>query len=138
MVDGRRVSVTRSTEKECVAAAAELKAGLKQEADPERITVGRAMDKYIELKTPVLSPSTIAGYKRIRKNLMQDLMGNQSENAHARKDSAIHQFYVQGPFPKDCSKCARSFECGIRRISPMIKTEDRSSAEETSGNQHSD
>lgn len=75
MVDGRRVSVTRSTEKECVAAAAELKAGLKQEADPERITVGRAMDKYIELKAPVLSPSTIAGYKRIRKNLMQDLMG---------------------------------------------------------------
>lgn len=36
--------------------------------------MGRAIDRYIELKAPVLSPSTVAGYKRIRKNALQDLM----------------------------------------------------------------
>ncbi len=75
MVGGNRVSVTRDTEKECVAAAAAVKAGLLQQAKPDSMTLGAAIDKYIELKTPVLSPSTITGYKRIRKNLMQDLMG---------------------------------------------------------------
>ncbi len=74
MVDGRRVSVTRPTEKECVAAAAELKAGLKQASTPSRMTVGDVIDRYIESRDSVLSPSTIAGYRRIRVNALQDLM----------------------------------------------------------------
>lgn len=74
MVDGRRVSVTRSTEKECVAAAAELKAGLKQVSNPARMTVGNAIDRYIESRDSVLSPSTVAGYRRLRANALQDIM----------------------------------------------------------------
>lgn len=74
MVDGDRRSFTRPTKKECLAAAVAYKTGRKQEARPENLTVGRAIDRYIELKAPVLSPSTVAGYKRIRKNALQDLM----------------------------------------------------------------
>lgn len=42
--------------------------------DPS-VTLGGAIDHYITLKTPVLSPTTVAGYKRIRRCYLQDLMG---------------------------------------------------------------
>ena len=74
MADKKRVSFTAATEKECVAKAAEYKAGLRKSVDPLAITVGTAIDRYIELRTPVISPATVAGYKRIRKNALQDIM----------------------------------------------------------------
>ena len=75
MVDGRRVSVTRSTEKECVAAAAAIKAGMKQDQKrPKRITLYDAIDVYTEAKREALSPSTVRGYKIIREHRFQGLM----------------------------------------------------------------
>ena len=41
------------------------------------MTVGEAIDKYIETKGFILSPSTIRGYKMIRKNNMSNLMNIQ-------------------------------------------------------------
>lgn len=78
MVDGHRMSITAPTEKECVAKAAAVKAGLEEAKDRERsgaITVGEAIDRYIESKDAVLSPATVAGYRRIRVNALQELMG---------------------------------------------------------------
>lgn len=40
----------------------------------DEMTLGEAYDKYIEIKSAVLSPSTIAGYKRLRKNHFRALM----------------------------------------------------------------
>lgn len=37
-------------------------------------TVGQLVDEYIALMTPTLSPSTIAGYKRARRNAFPELM----------------------------------------------------------------
>lgn len=77
MVDGRRVSVTGQTEKEAIAEAMQIKAQLKNKAEKEkdsRMTVGEAIDRYIESKDAVLSPATIAGYRRVRANALQDLM----------------------------------------------------------------
>lgn len=74
MVNGQRISITRLNKKECVVAAAELKAGLKQASSPSRMTVGDAIDRYISGRDSVLSPSTIAGYRRLRANTLQDLM----------------------------------------------------------------
>lgn len=77
-VDGQRVSITAETEKECIAQAAQLKAGLKAAERMDRLsnmTVGAAIDRYIESKDSVLSPATVAGYRRIRANALQDLMG---------------------------------------------------------------
>ena len=39
-----------------------------------RITVGKAVSEYIELKRNVLSPATIRGYEIIRKNRLQSVM----------------------------------------------------------------
>lgn len=76
MVNGKRVSVTAPTEKECIAEAAAIKAELKEkEAPSSSITVGQAIDRYIESKDAVLSPATVHGYKAIRRTHLQGLMG---------------------------------------------------------------
>lgn len=73
MVDGKRYSVTDPDPKVVKQKAKELYAGLQFE---KRIplTVGKAFDQYIEAKDSVLSPATIRGYKKIRKNYLQSLM----------------------------------------------------------------
>lgn len=98
-VDGRRVSVTADDEKTAQAKAIALQAGItKQEEKPDAMTVGQAIDRYIEIKDSVLSPSTIAGYKRCRANSFSDLMNvplskltrekvQRSVNAMAREKS---------------------------------------------------
>lgn len=74
MVDGKRVSITAPTKKEAEKEAAKLKSGAKVVKTAGYMTVGDAIDQYIESKNAVLSPSTIAGYQRIRKNALQGLM----------------------------------------------------------------
>lgn len=74
-IGGKSITVTQPTEERCIAEAMGIKSGLiEKERDPTKMTVGEGIDKYIELRTPVLSPSTIAGYKRLRKNCMQGIM----------------------------------------------------------------
>lgn len=78
MVDGKRVSVTAPSEKEAIAEAAAIKAELKSAQSASRVqsmTVGEAIDNFIESKDAVLSPATIRGYKKIRKSNLQELMG---------------------------------------------------------------
>ena len=58
------VSVTADSKKECLAKAAEVKAN----ASPSgTMTVGEAVERYIAVKSNVLSPATVAGYKALKK-----------------------------------------------------------------------
>lgn len=43
----------------------------------DKMILGDAIDKYIEMKDGVLSPTTIQGYKKIRKHRLKDLMNTQ-------------------------------------------------------------
>lgn len=75
MVDGKRISVTDKDPTVAVAKAMALKAKMEEaRKSPRSMTVGEAIDRYIESKDSVLSPSTIAGYKRIRANALQGIM----------------------------------------------------------------
>lgn len=65
-------SFTAETKKEAEFMAAEY--SLNKKEAPKKMTVGDAIDKYIESKENVLSPTTIAGYKKIRRNNLQGLM----------------------------------------------------------------
>ena len=71
MIDGKRMQHTAPTKKECEQWLLRLKS---HHADghgiihTENVTIGSAMDNYIESRSNVLSPSTIRGYKMIRKN----------------------------------------------------------------------
>ncbi|HWS31010.1 MAG TPA: integrase [Clostridia bacterium] len=71
-LDGKRESITRDTEDEANYAALELK--LEHKRKLENVTVGEAIDAYINARDEVLSPTTIAGYRKIRANRVQDLM----------------------------------------------------------------
>lgn len=73
MVDRQRISITAATKKEVERQAAAIKGGAKL-TPRSSMTVGEVIDKYIESKDAVLSPSTVAGYRRIRANALQDLM----------------------------------------------------------------
>lgn len=76
-LDGQSIPVTAATERECVRKAELLKSEIRngrQIAKLSPMTVGDAFDKYIDSKDGSLSPSTIAGYKRIRQHSFQGIM----------------------------------------------------------------
>ena len=74
-VNGKRVSVVEDDPKTAHAKAVALKAEvLKVQKRPDDLTVGEAIDRYIASKDGVLSPSTVRGYKGIRKNNLQTIM----------------------------------------------------------------
>lgn len=76
MVNGKRVSVVDQDPAVAHAKALALKEGIvHEEKSPLTITVGKAIDRYIESKDGVLSPSTVAGYKRLREHALPELMG---------------------------------------------------------------
>lgn len=105
MVEGKRVSVVAATPGEAQAKAVALKNGLLKENSllkEERkgaITLTHAIDRYIERRENVLSPSTINGYREMQRNRFQELMGKKvvdievldlqtAVNAEAKKVSA--------------------------------------------------
>lgn len=78
---GESIPVTAPSEKDCIKQAglvkAEYLAGKRKpsEAPAEKLpTLGEAIDTYIETRQNILSPSTIRGYKTIRKNRFRDYM----------------------------------------------------------------
>lgn len=91
-VNGQDVSITRETKEEAIAEAMAIKHGLKAPTVPEtNLTLGEAIDRYIEMKDGVLSPSTVAGYKRIRKNTFPSLMDQKlSALSHERVQRAVN------------------------------------------------
>lgn len=71
MVKGERISIVDEDPAVAHAKVLAIKAGLMEAAkNPRRITVGAAVTRYIESKDAILSPSTIAGYKKIQRNDM--------------------------------------------------------------------
>ena len=74
MVDNKRVGRTFDTPEEATYWASGIKTKLKEvEVAPKNLSVSAAVDRYIESKDAVLSPSTIAGYKKIKNNLMANI-----------------------------------------------------------------
>lgn len=73
--NGKRLykSFTAPTKKEAEAQSA-LYSIQQKETKKQKMTVGQAIDKYIESKENVLSPSTIDSYKRVRHNCLQSIM----------------------------------------------------------------
>lgn len=73
-VDGKKhyKSFTAPTRQEAKYLAAQWKAG-KADNKPARITLYEAVERYIDAKAGVLSPSTIRGYKRMQECRMKDI-----------------------------------------------------------------
>lgn len=73
-VDGKSYSITKPTEKACIAEATSIKAGVKEAARCGRKPLTKAMDDYISARENVLSPSTIRGYRAIQRTRFQQYL----------------------------------------------------------------
>lgn len=70
-VDGRRLGVVEDDPVTAHTKILAIRDGLLKQASPvAALTVGEAVDRYIETKNTVLSPSTVTGYKKIKDNHM--------------------------------------------------------------------
>lgn len=78
IIDGKKQRVyesfTSPDKKESEYMAAEFAREKKRKSRPENMTVGEAIDGYIKSKDGILSPTTISGYKKIRRINVQELM----------------------------------------------------------------
>lgn len=75
-------SFTADTKKEAEYMAAEYMMHKKKRV--EGITVGDAIDNYIASKNNILSPTTISGYQKIRRNNMKNIMDVALKNVDSR------------------------------------------------------
>lgn len=74
-IDGQDISITRDTQKEAIAEAMAVKAGIKDASrKPHKKTLTQAIDAYIDARRNVLSPATIRGYRTIQNNRFQNMM----------------------------------------------------------------
>ena len=74
MVDGRRMSKQFDTQAEAIYWAVGLKTKQREESTkPVNLTVEQAIEKYIETKSAILSPSTIRGYNGIKSGRIEPI-----------------------------------------------------------------
>lgn len=73
-IDGKTISITKPTAKECTKEAMALKSGARQAKKSPSSSVEKAMDAYITARENVLSPSTIRGYRAIARTRFQSAM----------------------------------------------------------------
>lgn len=122
--DGKRRyrSFTASTKKESEYMAAEFLMNRERMSDSKRWTLGEAIDKYIDLKRPVLSPSTIYRYEMTRKRSFQVIMdipiGKLSSNL---LQEAVNDEMTRTPLNRKGSVSAKTVQIEYGLISSTLK-----------------
>lgn len=88
-LNGKSYSITKPTAKECIKEAEYIKAQYNAEKlDPAgngKITLEKAIENYINARSSVLSPSTVAGYNVCKKNYFSDVMKKQLKDIDWQK-----------------------------------------------------
>lgn len=74
MINGKRIPITRDTEKECIAEYLALKTNAKKAAYHGHKTLSQVIDNYIENRDGLISPATIKGYRSYREQRFQNMM----------------------------------------------------------------
>lgn len=70
----KQKSFTAPTKKEAEYKVSAFVMAKKDSMKPENKTLGQLADEFIENRSTILSPSTIAGYRKIRKTAFQDIV----------------------------------------------------------------
>ena len=122
MVNGKRYSITDKDPKVCKQKAKELYAGLDVETNIAPLTVGDAIDRYIEAQTGTLSPSTIGVHKRYRKNYFQILMPCHLKDLSSEMiQSAISSESRRGKSPKTIRNAYGLLSSTLKIFRPQFK-----------------
>lgn len=120
MVNGKRYSLTAPTKKEAQQKAKEVYAGAELEKKIP-LTVGKAFDDYISLKEKVLSPSTVRGYRAIRRNDFQLLMNiNITELTQADVQRAVGEEIAKGKSAKSIKNSHGLLTAVLKQFRPKL------------------
>ena len=123
MIDGKSISITKPTKKECQAEAVALKTGIKkQRIPPEEMTLKEAYKNHIAKNEAVWSPSTTAGYTRLSKNTFQVLMEYKLKNITADMiQQEINQMKRQKKSPKYISNAVGFLKSILKAYAPGME-----------------
>lgn len=123
MVDGKRISITQPTKKACTAEAAAIKTGIKkQKLSPDSKTLSEAYDLHLETNRAIWSPSTYAGYKRLRNNTFQTLMDHKLKNISSDAIQAeINYMHRSGKSPKYIANAVGLLHGVMKAYAPGIE-----------------
>lgn len=113
-------SFTAPTKKEAEFLAAEFKMERERLSDCNRWTLGEAIDNYIELKRPVLSPTTIEGYERIRKYSFQEIMDIPIRKLNEDTLSRAVQAEMERPHRRGGTQSAKSVRNAYGLVSSTL------------------
>lgn len=122
--DGKRhyKSFTAPTRKEAEFMAAEFTMEKEHATDESRWTLGEAIDKYIELKRPVLSPSSIYRYEKIRKRSFQDIMDTPLININSNLlQQAVNREIERTPLNRSGTVSPKTVKIEFGLISSTLK-----------------
>nr|DAW21329.1 MAG TPA: Integrase [Caudoviricetes sp.] len=104
LIDNRRVSITRETYEETLAEYLALKnrvMAASEKRSGKNITLEEAVADYIASKEGFLSPSTIAGYEKFKRNMMLPMMKrNIFAVTNDQWQAAIRAEHKSGKSPK--------------------------------------
>lgn len=123
--DGKRHyrSFTAPTKAEAEFLASEFSVNKKIESDASRWTLGEAIDKYIELKRPVLSPTTIQGYEYNRRKCFQSLIPVALDKINSTMlQKAVNEEYQRTTEKRHGKMSAKSVRNAYGLISSTLKT----------------
>ena len=88
----------------------------------ENITVKQAIDRYIESKYAILSPSTIKGYMIVKRNQLQDLMEVKLSNLNSELyQNAINSDTLKYS-PKSISNAVGLVNAAVKMFAPEIRS----------------
>ena len=91
-----------------------------------RKTVGQAYDQYIKIMTGPLSPSTITGYKRLRKNTLQSIMDIRLDKlTQDDVQLAVNEMIEAGKSPKYIRNAHGLLSAVLERYAPTINLKTR-------------